>query len=379
MAKDYYKILGVSRDATEVEIKRAYRKLAHQYHPDKGGGDEKKFKEINEAYQVLSNKEKRSQYDQFGSTFEDIGRGGGFRYEDFARADGPFGFDFGKREGFRTEGVNFDFSDLGDIFGDFFGFGRRSRTPRGTRMRRRSDIETELEVDFREAVFGTEKPLNLYKTVPCPKCGGDGAEPGTKIITCRTCQGSGQVINVQRTFLGQMRINQVCPDCEGQGRIPEKVCSKCKGQGIVQDTRRIKVKIPAGISSGQSIRLSGEGEAGIKGGSAGDLYILIRVKPDPEFEREGDDILSQVEISFSQAALGSKIKINTLESPGYLKIPPGTQSGKVFRLKGKGIPHLKSRGRGDQLVKVVVKTPEKLSRKEKRLLGELAQIQGEGV
>jgi len=377
MAKDYYDILGVSKGASQDEIKKAFRKMAHQYHPDKAGGNEAKFKEINEAYQVLSNSEKRSQYDQYGQTFEQAQRQGGFggfSWQDFARqSGGPFG------GGFRTENVEFDFGDLGDIFGDLFGFGGRSRTRRTRERRKGQDVEISMEIDFREAVFGKEKIIDLYKNVTCPHCSGNGAEPGSKIITCATCGGSGQVEQVQHTILGQFRTVGVCPECRGEGKKASENCSKCRGQGRVRDTEKIKVKIPAGIDNGETIRLTGKGEAGQKGGVAGDLYITLRVKPDPEFKRDGYDIRSETEISFSQAALGTKIEVNTLDGSVRLKIPSSTQSGKIFILKGKGVPRLRGSGCGDQFVTVNVVTPAKLTKKQKELLKELADLNNESI
>lgn len=357
MAKDYYDLLGISSSASPEEIKKAYRKKAHEFHPDKRGGDEAKFKEINEAYQVLGNAERRREYDQFGTTFGEGGQG--FRWQDFG--------------GFRTENINFDFGDIGDIFGDFFGMGRAPRARQ--RVERGQDIETELEVDFRDAVFGAEKSLELDKTVPCEKCDGSGAEPGSTVDTCSTCQGSGQVDQVQRTLLGSIRTRRVCPVCEGEGKTFSKQCSRCNGQGIEKAAKRLSVKIPPGIENGQTIRLSGEGEAGLKGGPAGDLFLSVRVRPDKEFMRDGDDIRSKVEIAFSQAALGANVKVNTLDGAGTLKIPSGTQSGEVITIRGKGVPHLRSRGRGDHLVEVIVKTPKKLSKKQKELLEELNELE----
>lgn len=377
MAKDYYDILGVSKGASQDEIKRAFRKMAHQYHPDKAGGNEAKFKEINEAYQVLSNSEKRSQYDQYGQTFEQAQRQGGFggySWQDFARqGGGPFS------GGFRTENVEFDFGDIGDIFGDLFGFGGRTRTRRTRERRKGQDIEISMEIDFREAVFGTEKIIELNKNIICPHCSGNGTEPGTKIITCPTCDGSGRVTQAQRTILGTFQTIGVCPECHGEGKIASQKCKKCRGEGRIKDIERIKVKIPAGIDNGETIRLTGKGEAGQKGGVAGDLFITLRVKPDPEFKRDGYDIRSETEISFSQAALGTKIEVNTLDGLVRLKIPSATQSGKVFILKGKGVPRLRGSGRGDQYVTVNVFTPTKLSRREKELLEELADLNNESI
>jgi len=360
MSKDYYNVLGVGKNASQEEIKKAFRKKAHQYHPDKAGGNEAKFKEVNEAYQVLGNAQKRAQYDQFGSAFEHAQAGGGFS-----------GFD-----GFRdftgyTNGFNVNMDDLGDIFsgiGDIFGFGggaRRRRAKRG------NDIEVMLTIEFKEAVFGAEKEINLKKQVKCDRCHGNCAEPGSKIETCKTCGGSGRTTRVQRTILGNMQVQMTCEDCAGEGKSYTKKCSKCSGTGVCQETVKLKVKIPAGIDNGETIRLSGQGEAGEQGAQAGDLYLRVKVIPDPRFTRDGYNILSQAEISFSQAALGDKIDILTIDGPGKLKIPEGTQSGKIFRLGNKGVPNLHGRGRGDQLVEVIVKTPTNLNRKQKQMFKEL--------
>lgn len=368
--KDYYDILGISKGATQDEVKRAFRKMAHQYHPDKAGGNEAKFKEINEAYQVLSNPQKRQQYDQYGQTFEQAQRQGGFggsAWEDFARAGGPFG------GGFRTENIEFDFGDLGDIFGDFFGLGGTRR--RRARVRTKGqDIETEMTIEFEEAVFGAEKIIDLYKNIVCSVCAGSGADPEAEIETCKTCGGSGQVVQAQRTILGTFQTVGTCPDCQGEGKKASAKCRRCGGIGRVRDTEKMKVKIPAGIDDGEIIRLAGKGEAGLKGAQPGDLFIRIRAKPHPEFKREGYDIHTETEISFSQAALGIKIPVNTLDGEIVLKIPSGTQSGKVFRLKGKGVPRLRDSGRGDQYVTVNIITPTKLSRREKELFEELAEL-----
>ncbi|MFZ6035832.1 MAG: molecular chaperone DnaJ [Patescibacteria group bacterium] len=365
MAKDLYEILGVSKTASADEIKKAYRKLAHQHHPDKQGGNEEKFKEINGAYQVLSDPERRQRYDQFGSQYEQAAgaRGQGFSWEDFARAAGG-GFGQGQQ-------TSYDFGDFGDIFGDIFGFGRRSGG-RAARSRGQ-DIQADLRITIREAAFGVEKQVSLYKYVECGHCAGNGAEPGSSIETCRTCGGRGQVEQIQQTILGQFRTAAVCPDCHGEGKKASTKCSVCGGTGRKRASEEIRIKIPAGISDGEAIRVSGKGEAGIRGISAGDLYITVHVDSDPAFTREGDDILSTVEISFSQAALGTKAPVETLDGEVMLKIPAGTQSGKVFKLAGKGVTHLRSRGRGDHLVTVVVLTPTKLSRKQKQLLEELAE------
>ena len=375
MPKDYYNLLGVNKSASDEDIKRAFRKLAHQHHPDKSGGNEAKFKEINEAYQVLGNKEKRTQYDQYGTTFEDAARGGGAGgWQDFSRQAGGFNWsDFfrqGQAGGPQGQEQEFDFGDIGDIFGDMFGFGggKRGRA----RKAKARDIQVNMKIDFKEAISGAEKLVDLYKTVACQKCGGTGAEPGAKVETCQTCGGAGQVQRIQNSFFGQIRSNVVCPTCQGEGKVVAKKCAQCRGTGTVKDTKRIKINIPAGIDSGQSIRLAGQGEAGAKGGRPGDLFIEIEVIPDPQFKRDGQDIYTEKEISFSQAALGFSLEIETVDGPVKLKIPAGTQSEKLFRLKDKGVPYLQGRGRGDHYVKIIVKTPTRLSRKGKELLEELA-------
>jgi molecular chaperone DnaJ len=361
MAKDYYQILGVPKTASADELKKAYYKLAHQHHPHKGG-DEAKMKEINEAYGVLSNAEKRQQYDQYGQTFEQAKSQGGYsgfgNFNDFAQ-------NFGGQGG---NSYNFDFGDMGDIFGDLFGFGGSSKRGRGSRRRQGADIEAELTINFEEAAFGAQKSLNLTKDVPCQKCNGTGAEPGSKTITCQTCKGTGQVVRNIGFGIGFPRA---CPDCNGQGKKNEKDCRQCRGQGVNRQSNAINVKIPAGIDNGQSIRLSGYGSAGTKGGEAGDLYLRIKVIPDSRFVRDGYNIKTKAEINFSQAALGAKVEIETLDGPVTLKIPDGIQSGKIISLRGRGIPQLNGRGRGDQRVEVIVKTPTRLNQRQKELLKEL--------
>lgn len=363
MSKDYYNILGVNKAATQAEIKKEFRKKAHQYHPDKAGGDEAKFKELNEAYQVLGDEKKRSQYDQFGSTFEQAKGQGGF--------SGFNGFrDF---SGF-TNGFNIDMDDIGDIFGgigDIFGFGGgRSGRQRGRRARGQ-DIQVELAIDFQEAVFGADKEVTLRQQVRCDKCRGNCAEPGSKIETCQVCGGSGRVNKIQRTILGNMQVQMTCEACGGEGKSYTKKCTKCSGTGVCQEAVNLRIKIPAGIDQGETIRLTGQGEAGVKGATAGDLYVRIRVNPDRRFKRVGVDIKSQVEINFTQAALGDKIDIATVAGSVNLKIPAGTQSGTIFKLRGKGVTRLQGSGRGDQLVEILVKTPTRLTRKQKEALRQL--------
>lgn len=359
MAKDYYGILGVSRTASADEIKRAYRKLAHQHHPDKSGGDEAKFKQVNEAYQVLSNEEKRRQYDQFGQTFEQTG-GAGFdprAWQDFAN------------QGFGGWRANVDVGDIGDIFEDFFGFGAGQRTRRRTRG---ADIQMDVTIAFPAAAFGTTETIELYKDEICPRCHGNQAEPGTKLETCPSCQGSGVEQTVQRTILGAMRSTRVCATCHGQRTVPTKPCRQCNGQGFTKQAKKVEIKIPGGIEDGQTIRLSGQGEIGQPGAQPGDLYVTVHIRPDKRFARDGADIHSTVPLTFSEAALGTTKVIATLDGEVELKIPAGTQSGRVFKLSGKGLQRLEGNGRGDQLVTVEVKTPTKPSRRLKNILEQLA-------
>ncbi len=356
--RDYYEVLGVSKDASQSDIKRAYRKLAHRYHPDKDGGDEAKFKEINEAYEVLSDSKKRQTYDQFGHA--------GFQQQ---AGYGPYGFDFTR--GFEE----FDFSDIfggggmGDIF-DMFFKGARAR-PKGPA--RGADLETSLTLTFQEAVFGTEKEIEIYKRVPCPKCKGKGAEPGSKIQKCPRCNGTGETRQARKSIFGQIIQVVTCDKCKGEGKIFEKPCTSCGGDGRIRKTEKIKVKIPAGVNSGSVIRLTGGGDVGEKGGPAGSLYINIEVLSHKFFQREEDDIYCEVPLTFSQAALGDEIIIPTIDGKVKLKIPAGTQSEKIFRLKGKGVRHLRGAGKGDQFVKVKVQTPTGLSKKQKELLKELSK------
>ncbi len=361
MSKDYYNILGVNKSASQDEIKAAFRKKAHEHHPDKGG-DAEKFKEINEANQVLGNPEKRKQYDQFGSAYQN-GQAGGA---------GGFGGGF---SGFQGGGQGFDFEDLGDIFGGFGGFGdifgggsSRGASRKNTRGR---DLEMKVSLDFLEAAFGGEKEISFSKNIACDRCQGNGAEPGSKVETCSNCQGTGHISRVQRTILGNIQTQSVCPKCDGEGKIYSQKCTKCEGSGVYHDKVSFKVRIPAGINDGESIRLSGQGEAGQKGAPAGDLYLCVAVKAHKKFSREGYDIRTEEKISVRQAILGDKIDVETINGPVKLKIPEGTQSGTVFKLKEKGVTRLNNRGLGDQYVRVIVEIPKSLSKKQKQLLDEL--------
>jgi len=368
--KDYYQILGVAKNASQQEVKRAFRKLAHEHHPDKKGGDDAKFKEANEAYQVLGDPKKRAQYDQFGANFDQTGGG----------ASGFSGFDFsGFRQGAGSQGfnVNFEDLDLGDIFSDMFGFGggrgRRGRQSRG------ADIQVDLEIPFLKVFTGSREKISLRKEVVCYRCDGRGAEPGSKITDCLNCHGTGQVRTSRRTFLGNFSQVGICPECQGQGKKINKPCQKCQGQGRIVDNETIVVDIPSGIGNGQTIKMEGKGAAGGRGRRSGDLYVNIRIKQSPYFTRNGDDVESDLRISFTQAALGGEASVATWNGEVKLKIPKGTQGGKVFKLSGKGIPHLSGRGRGDQLVRVNVVVPRHLSTREKELLRALEDEGGEAA
>ena len=364
--EDYYKTLGVEKNASDDEIKKAFRKLAHKYHPDKKGGDEKKFKEINQAYQVLSDKTKRQQYNQFGQNFEQAGAGqGAGGFSGFSGFQG-FGGNQEGFEGFSAQGS----SGWEDIFSDVFGGGSRT----GARQKTGQDIQADVEISFEEMVNGARRELKLYKSVICPACGGSGGEPGSKEETCAKCKGTGQIKKTIKSFFGTFVQASVCPACRGKGKTFSQKCRKCGGDGRVKEYQNIEVEIPAGIQNGQTISLRGQGEAGELGAPAGDLYITVRVKSHNKLERENDNIISSEEITFSQAALGDKIEVETIGEKLKMKIPSGTQSGEVFRIRGKGIPHLDGRGKGDHLVKIIVKTPQRLSREQKRLMKELGKM-----
>lgn len=365
MSKDYYKILGVEKNASPEEIKKAFRKLAHKHHPDKQGGDEAKFKEVNEAFQVLGDENKRKQYDQFGADFaQQGGFGGGVSWDDFMRAARGGGFN-----GFQGN-ADFGGIDLGDLFGDIFGFGGGRRSQAG-RQRRGNDIQVDVQLEFREAVFGIEKDIELTKNNACDVCSGSGTEPGSNLKTCPDCRGQGQISHVRQTILGAMQQVVTCSTCQGVGKVAEKVCRHCGGDGMVRSQSRYKVKIPAGISDGEALRLTGKGESAGVGSVAGDLYVKVHVRTQKGFERQGDDIHTEVTISYTQAVLGDKVVIETLEGNKKLVIPAGTQSHQKFKLKGLGVPHLHRGGRGDQYVKVIVDVPKRVNRQAKKLLEEL--------
>lgn len=371
MSKNYYDILGIEKNASDTDIKKAYRKMAQKYHPDKHEGDkaaEAKFKEANEAYEVLSDKQKRSNYDTFGSA-GGAGFGGGSGAEGFnGQGFGGQGFDFSSFSGS---------GGFADIFETFFGGGGGAGGKKSRKgPRQGEDIEFRMNVTFEDAVFGAEQKLSITKLAHCDRCSGTGAEPGSKTVNCTTCSGTGEVRQVRQTLFGQMATSRPCPDCEGEGRKPERRCTKCQGSTRVRKEEMVKVKIPAGVDDDSTIRLSGKGEAGTYGGPYGDLYLHIRVEPSKQFERRGYDIHSTVHIHLLQAVLGDDIQIDTLREKITLKIPAGTQSGKVFRLKEYGIERLRGSGKGDHFVKIIVDIPEKLKRKERELYGELAKESG---
>ena len=356
--RDYYEVLGVGKDASADEIKKAFRRLAVQHHPDKEGGDETKFKEINEAYEVLKDSQKRQRYDQFGHA----GVGG-------AAGGNPFGGGFG---GFEGQNVNFDFGDLGDIFGSFFGGGQQGRSRRPDRGR---DVEIQIELSFEEAVFGAEREIKINLEDTCEHCKGKTVEPGYELKTCETCKGSGQVVNVMRTIFGNIQQATVCPTCKGAGKIPEKPCTVCHGKGTRQKEQKLTLKIPAGVDDGATIRLREHGEA-IANGAKGDLYVHLRVKAHKKFTREGDLILSEEHIDMVEAALGTEIDVETVDGKVRMKVPAGTQSGTDFKLSNHGVPHLQKTTRGAHIVTVIVDIPTKLSKQQQELLEAFKVEQG---
>ncbi|HSV62317.1 MAG TPA: molecular chaperone DnaJ, partial [Chthoniobacterales bacterium] len=351
--RDYYEILSVSRSATEEEVKRAYRKLAVKYHPDKNPDDphaEEKFKELGEAYDVLMDTDKRAAYDRFGHAAfsQGMGRGGGFH--------DPFDI---FREVFSGAG--------GGIFETFFGGG--ASVDREGRQRG-SDLRYDMQITLEEAAFGVDKEIEVRKLDTCAKCGGQGAEPGSRTINCPSCGGRGQVISSRGFF----QVSQTCPRCRGVGQIVEKPCRACDGEGRAENTSRIKLKIPAGIADGSRLRSSGNGEAGIRGGPAGDLYVVIHIKEHPIFQREDDNLYCEVPVSFSLAALGGEIPVPTLEGKANLKVPAGTQSGQVFKLRGKGVANVNARDRGDLFARLLVEVPTRLNGEQRQKLEEFASL-----
>jgi len=356
--RDYYEVLGVDKGASDVEIKKAYRKMAKQYHPDVNPDDktaEAKFKEANEAYEVLSDEQKRARYDQYGHAGTDPNGFGGA---------GGFG--------------DFDFGGIGDIFESFFGggsgFGRSSR--RGG-PQKGNDLKQVVDISFEEAAFGCEREISMNRMESCPTCNGSGSKQGSSTSSCKHCNGSGQVQYKQSTPFGQFVNVKTCDVCRGEGKIITDPCTACHGKGKTRKSVKMKVKIPSGIDDGQTISLRGEGEPGSKGGPSGDLYLNIRVKPHPLFQRQGNDVICEMPITFVQAALGSEVEVPTLDGKVKYTIPEGTQTAAVFRLKGKGIPNLRGSGRGDQYVRVNVEVPKKLNERQKTVLREFADLSGD--
>ncbi len=356
---DYYEVLGITKQASQDEIKKAFHKLAHKYHPDKGG-DEKKFKEINEAYQVLSNSEKRGQYDQFGRTFDQNG-GGGAQDFNWAWQNGG--------------SAGFDPEDLGDIFENFFSFGGGGgRRANKKDIKKGKDIQVDIEIGLEETLQPIHKKITLTKLIFCTRCTGKGAEPGTKINECFSCRGSGQVQEVKRTILGSYTAFATCPECNGEGNKPERNCNVCHGEGRFKGQEDIEFTIPAGIDNNQALEIDGRGDAGKKNGKAGDLYVRIFVKKHPVFLRKGDDLYLSREISYSDAILGGNMEMPTLENKNIIvKIPAGTESGKILRISEKGIVHYGGYGRGNMYVELVIKTPKKITKEQKNLLDQLRQ------
>lgn len=365
MTKDYYKILGIARNATKDEIKKAYRKLAHQYHPDKGG-DEQKFKELNEAYQILSDDRKRSQYDQFGQVFEGGRSQGGFEW---TFGGSPFGFGEG-RPFDSTQGRDFDFSE---VFEDFLGMGFGQGTRTKSRERRGKDIKVDFYISFEESIFGGKREIELSKLSRCLHCNGSGGEPGSKMKECPSCLGRGNIQKTQRTFLGSFTQVTVCPECKGGGRKPEIVCTQCRGMGVEQKVERLEVYIPKGVREGEILKITGKGEASLSGGAPGDLHIYLNVLPHKIFRRQGDDVVMQLPIKLSQAILGETIEVDTLDGILRLKIPEGTQSGDILKIRGKGAYSASGYGRGDLLIDIKVEIPRKAGKRVREIVEDLRE------
>jgi molecular chaperone DnaJ len=357
--RDYYDVLGVPKSAKADDIKRAYRKLAMEHHPDKHGGDDAKFKELGEAYEVLKDDQKRAAYDQYGQA-------------------GPQGNPFSGQAGgaYGQGAAGFEGFDFSDILNQFMGGSPFGGNSRGGGPAKGRDLEVSVTIEFTDAVFGTDKTVSLSLDDSCDHCHGNGAEPGSSLKTCNTCKGRGQVTRVQQTILGAVQQTTICPTCSGRGQVPEKPCSVCHGSGIVRRSRQLEVKIPAGVDDLATMRLTGQGAAPKGGGPKGDLYVQIRVRPDRRFNRDGRNILSDATIPMVDAALGTETQVETVDGQITLKIPGGTQSGRVFKLSGRGVPGLGGRARGDHLVTVTVEIPTKLSAKQRELLEEFASDTG---
>lgn len=355
MTKNYYDVLDIDKGASKEDIKKAFYKLAAKYHPDKKGGDEAKFKEVNEAYQVLSDEKKRKEYDTYGQTFNGQGPmgggfGGGFNASDF-------------------QDMQFDFGDLGDIFGDMFGggFGGGARTKRGR------DISLEIDVTFKEAVFGTERNVLINKISTCATCHGSGAKKGSDMVTCTTCNGQGKIHEVKKTFMGNFQTVRTCEICNGKGKIPKERCHDCRGAGVVNSREEIHIEVPAGISNGEMIRMTGMGEA-ISGGQTGDLYVKINIQADKTWKREGNDLIIKHSIKLTDALVGVKQTIEGLDGPIEIDVPAGVSAGEILRVKNRGVPHVHDKQRrGDVLVKLDIAMPKKLSKKAMALIEQMRE------
>ncbi|MCE9585157.1 molecular chaperone DnaJ [Candidatus Nomurabacteria bacterium] len=361
MSKDYYELLGINKGASKEEIKKAFHKMAHKYHPDKKEGDEKKFKEVNEAYQTLSDDRKRAQYDQFGAGYQNAGFGGGQSGYQGGFGGGFEGFDF---SGFQ-QGGGMDF-DLNDIFSDFFSGGMGGGR---TQQRRGRDISTEIQISFADAVFGVDRKILITKTSNCDTCHASGAKPGTKMETCKKCNGQGKIHEAKRTILGTISSTKLCEQCFGSGEVPKEKCEKCHGVGVLKKQEEISIAVPAGIRDGEMIRMTGMGEA-VSKGTTGDLYIKINVAPHPVFKRDGHDLVMNLNLKLSDALLGTEYKIETLDGEVKVQIPEGVTINEILRVKGKGVPVSKGK-RGDILIKLNIKLPSKISRKSRELIEEL--------
>jgi molecular chaperone DnaJ len=354
MAKNYYDILGVDKKANKEEVKKAFHKLAHKYHPDKKGGDDAKFKEISEAYSILSDEKKRAEYDTYGQTFSG------------SQGPGPQGFGDFDFSGF-TGGQNFDFGDLGDIFGDMFGGGRESK-PRGR------DISIDLELTFEESVFGVTRKVLLTKLGVCDTCSGSGAKKGTEMQVCKTCNGNGKIHETKRSFFGQVSVVRACTTCRGSGKIPKEKCAACHGEGVLRKQEELSISVPAGIDNGEVIRMQGRGEAA-QGGASGDLYIKIHVKPHPKLYRDGNNLITELSIKLSDALLGGEYSVASVEGPLKVTVPSSIGFGEILRVKGKGVPIDKNH-RGDLLIKIAIAMPQKLSKQARELV---EKLKGEGI
>ncbi len=353
--KDYYEILGVPKGASEDDIKKAFRKLAQKHHPDKKGGDEAKFKEASEAYAVLSDKKKRAEYDAYGKTFAGHSTGSG--------QGGPFGgFDFSNFTNGGGQGQQFEF-DLGDIFGDIFGGGSAQQQARGR------DVSIDIELSFRESVFGTERRVLVSKIGLCDTCNGSGAKPGTKMTQCKTCNGKGEIRETRNTFFGQFTSARVCSTCNGRGEVPETPCPTCQGRGVMKKQEEIHIQVPSGVQDGEMIRMTGRGEV-VQAGGAGDLYVKLHVKKDPAFSREGNNLLTNLSIKLTDALLGGQYTIRSLDGDEKINVSPGVAHGEIIRVRGKGVPTARS-GRGDLLVRIDIEFPKKLSRSARDLIEKL--------